>query len=295
MRTHRTALSLQLGFFGLVSAFYVADFWKLEQAGREGTARGVLVFTIPLVAAALGWVLGLERLRRSSASTAAVVVVGTVAAGLAIGAITGASFARGTGIGSSVEMGLYTSLALLPLVAAMTVLDRRIGRARVGSVVDDVDRRAPWVVVLATAAAGRVALSFNGGVLTWSATREPLPNTISIGLAWLALVGALAVLGSDVVAWGRVGRARRRIAEMTPRAPACDGACDDFLDLGVGDEAHEQRAEGPAYRTAHGAVAVVKGSPELAAPLTGHAALRSVAIVGAAVLALTVLPLLRIE
>jgi hypothetical protein len=283
-------LALPFGFLGLVAAFYISDFWCLAQTGDETTVRGILVCVIPLVASALGFALSLRSLARSRASTAAVLVLATLIAGLSIGGLAGSVFQRGPSVGGSVEMGLLTSIGILPLVAGMSILARRVGRARVGSLLDEADRRAPWVVVLACAAAGRVALVLNGSVLP---NRPPLPNSVSLGIAWLALVVSIAALLCDLVGYARVARARRRISGMIPRDPSTALPCSDVVDLGLGAEEHEELIGGPAYRSVALPLAVVKGAPDLAAAALGHAARRSAFIVGAAVIAVTVVPLLR--
>lgn len=290
--THRIQLALPFAFLGLVSAFYVADFWRFSPSGREGAARGVLAFALPLVCGGLGFALSARRIERSRGATASVLVLGTLVAGGLLGALTGAVFARPKGVGASVQMGILTAAALLPLAGAMTFLARRVGRARVGSIVDEADRRAPWIVVCACAAAGSVALRFNDHVVAYTASVLPASTSVSIGLAGLALVAAVVGLACDCVGWARVRVARRQIAAMSPRDPDIALPCSHVVDLGLGAEEHEELVGGPAYRSSAQPIAVVRGAPDEAAPAMGHAARRSLAIVAASALAVALAPLL---
>lgn len=292
--THRMQLALPFAFLGLVSAFYVADFWRFGQSGNEGTARGVLAFAIPLVAGALGFALSTRRVAEAhgAAFVSVVLVLGTLVAGGAIGALTGAVFARPTGVGASMQMGFFTSIVLLPLAGAMTFLARRVGRARVGSIVDEADRRAPWIVACACAAAGRLALLCNAGVIVYDPPARPPSTAVSMGLAWLGLVAAIAGFGCDAIGWARVRMARRRVAAMTLRDPATAFTCDDVVDLGLGREEHEELLGGPAYRTIAQPIAVVRGDVDESGAMMGRATLRSLLIVGASALALTLAPLI---
>ena len=98
----------------------------------------------------------------------------------------------------------------------------------------------------------------------------------------------VVMLVFDVRALQAARAAWRARLEMTPRHPDTAFPCDDVVDLGIGDEEHEELFGGPAYRTIAKPIRVVRGAPLAAIKLLRNAVVRGVAFIVVAVAALAV-------
>jgi hypothetical protein len=177
-----------------------------------------------------------------------------VAAGVCTGIIVG-SLAHAPWDGA--RLGLLCALLSFPLCAAVLRASERAGRARLGSLVRDTDRREVLGVVVLVAAIETLA-ELPGG-LGWATVGTPGP--------WVAVAVALASMPVLFVLLRRDLGARRRLFAETrdirerdhEQAPASHLP---KLDLGIGDEVSARHARGAtAYRDHDREIAFVIGSP----------------------------------
>lgn len=274
----RTHLALPFGLFGLAGSWVVADFYRLDVSGPEETARGVLTLGIPLVAALLGVVLSLRAISRSALVTWIAVCLGTAFAGMNLGVLTTiVAGSRGAAL-AGMQTGLLTGAVFLPFAALVTAAARRVGRARPFTVVDAIDRRAPWVVT-ATAIAGGRSLVFAAGSFWFYSPAYHRMNHVLDAITALAGAAALLLLLADLAALMSIRRSARCAAEMQPRDPLTALPCDDIEDLGIGEEEREEICGGPAYRTTARPLRVLRGSVRLSSRSAWVALARSAAAV----------------
>jgi hypothetical protein len=247
---------------GLVGAWLVGDYFGLGADRAEGDARGGLVLLAPVAAAALGLVLSARRVRRRGWVLGLAALFGT----LAVGAIVGSygtwlrvpSYTAGEAIRMGVPTGISTALVFLPFVWTIAAFARRVGRARAGSLVDECDGRRVWsFVAFGVAVACPIVLASSERSSLFS-----LRSTSSLGLvATLVLFVGLVM---DALSARRIGRAAMEVVGMR-EVDIARVDVEDVVDLGLGDEAHEEvQRGGTAYRTNERAVRAILGDPQLA-------------------------------
>jgi hypothetical protein len=255
---------------GLAGAWYVADFYRLGVLGEAENERGVLSFAIPVAAASVGLILSIKSVERSRWLSLFAGLASLLAAGALIGAVVGSNR---TTYADAALLGAVTSLAFAPAVVLITWLARIAGRARPGSLLDGADRRAPWAATAVFIAAGRIANSRDLIPTQFTSPFELRATSMAIGL--LACVVLVVILAFDLVSLKRARAALFAESEMTPRDPFEGLPCDDVIDVGIGNEEHEEVFGGPAYRSVAKPLRVLKGSPTLAIPPLRVAVLRA--------------------
>jgi hypothetical protein len=256
-RFHRLHLSLPFGLLGLVGAWLIADYFRFDIADSDGVARGTLTLLVPSAGALLGLVLSARSVVRHRWATWAIAVCGTLCLGAIIGQAS-SPFGLSHLDGDAFAAGAGTSLAFLPVVVTMTSLARRVGRARAGSLLDEADRRAPWIVVATGVAIGHVLVS-SGAAGTIYRTHS---YEVSVGLGQLSVAALAVMFGLDL--WGAAAavRALRGYRNLRRRGAGAETTCDDVVDLGIGDDENvELAASGSAYRTNERPARIVRGSP----------------------------------
>ncbi len=212
-----------------------------------------LSLVTPCVAALLGWAL--SRWLRGRAFLA-LLPVATVMAG----ALNGAVVALVAGPPDVCIFGAMFGAAvgavfILPL-APVALAWARVGRARAGTRVDAVHRRAVWVVcALAVVTAGWL-----GG--RWAeADAVRFVAAVASGLGLAALLALTLVDGVDLA---RLVRAARRVRRRVPLSPGSrdPAAADVVVDFGLGEEVAEVRTLArDAYRDMDRRWILVRGSP----------------------------------
>jgi hypothetical protein len=280
-------LALPLGLLGLAGAWIVADYYRFGVALEQEAARGTLAFAMPFASAAIGLLLSSRAVRRERWRTYAAGLAAIVLTGIAVGALIGALIGSRGYAAETALTGASTALAFLPAAALIVELANTAGRARIGSLVDAADRRAPWA---ATATCIAVGCSLERLELTpLQLALAPTLPSIAVAISGLALASLVVMLVFDLRALAGARAASRSIVDMTPRDPATALACNEVVDVGVGDEEHEALFGGHAYRCVPTPIRVVRGAPARGIELLRRAAVRGVAfaVVGAAAFAVT--------
>ncbi len=252
-------LALPLGALGMAGAAYVSDYFRFGFYRTGAEARGTFAVILPLAGALIGLVVSMRAVAMSRLRTYAAAIASTIVAGAVIGAVLHDALWGSSEAMESAGAGAVTGLVFLPFVALVMIAARISGRARPGSLVDLADRRAPWMVIAGVVAAGRllVCASPPEGLRLDAANRL---TSVSSAFALLASIAATLFVFFDVASYARARRAILTIASMAARDPSSSAPCDDTLDVGVGDEEHEELYGGPAYRTVWKPLRVVRGS-----------------------------------
>jgi hypothetical protein len=237
-----------------------------------------LTIITPVVCAFLG-----ARVNPRQADTAVGAVlaltVSAAIAGVANGAIIGFFAMPPHGALLASPWGFVCALPFVPVLAVIVLAARRVGRARLGSVVDRSDRRGVWVATMAAIALATVAVAPHGEAL------RGVPFWIALSATEVAL--ALTVL--DLVERRRIGRPvilggpLRVRAASSPAAPDDDaelGTHVEVYDAGLGDATFEEMAPAPQpYRSTERVVRIHRGSRALAREALAASAWRGVAAV----------------
>jgi len=266
---HRAHLALPFGLLGLFGASLTADHFGLSGTYRDGLARGPLTLFLPLVGAILGLLLSARWVTKRRWATVLVAVVGTeIAAGI-VGLVVAKLVWPKQDPAFGFSSGLVTGLAFVPVVALLLWLARRVGRARAGSLVDETDRRAPWMLIAVAVAV------FQGPVAYGARTIHHIHPDVTAALGVLALGAILVMTVLDVMALRRANASVLDIGNMRARDPSSAFPCEEMEDLGVGDDEHEAVEGGVGYRGNPRPIRVVRGTAELAVPILRGAVTRS--------------------
>ena len=267
---------LRLGppFFavGLVGGWLTAEVHQLGDAPAEVAIRGLLTVVTPVVAAFLGVRLSHEA-PRSLVSSALGLCVATVLAGVVNGVIVGFFAAPPWGALIGAPWGFICSLPFVPVLAAIAIAARSVGRARFGSIVDRSDRRAVWTAACAAISVATLAAvpHRSGGV----------PELVAL----LASAILMVLVAMDLVALQKLSRPVRLQGALRRRGPLQQDELDRHvvLDCGIGDAAYEEVAPaGTPYRSAEQVIRVHRGSRRLARAAMQAAALRGAISLGLA-------------
>ena len=195
---------------------------------------------------------------------ASAVLTGGTVAGALVGA---ASFGSALGIGSAAVHGFFSAIAFVPVCALVLAAARRAERARLGSIVAGVDRRAVWAILAAALAVATLA-----ALPGWPASRPEVASSpidplrarpwpaLAMALAALAVTVVFAIL--DVAALLRVRKAAGAPDLQERDEAALDGRERAArLDLGLGAGLAAVVAPSPsAYRGRERAVSLLLGS-----------------------------------
>ncbi|MBL8742488.1 MAG: hypothetical protein JNK04_15370 [Myxococcales bacterium] len=267
---HRLHLALPFGLLGLFGASLTADHFGLSGSYRDGLARGPLTLFLPLVGSLLGLLLSARAIAKRRWATVLVVILGTELAAATIGGVVSELIWPLQDPWYGVASGLATGLAFLPVVSLLVWLARRVGRARAGSLVDETDRRAPWMIIAIGVAA------FQGPVAYGARTIHHINPDVTAALGLLAFGAIVTMALLDFLALRRANASVLGIGSMRARDPDSAFPCEDVEDLGVGDDEHEALEGGVAYRGNPRPIRVVRGTPEVAVPMLRAAVTRSV-------------------
>jgi hypothetical protein len=193
-----------------------------------------------------------------------------------IGALVGASTGYQDGVTTGMTCGALAAVAAVPLSATVRNAALRTGRARLGSIVADADRREFW-------RPSRCLLRLGRGAPRWPAAAAgwvPAP--------WLALVTVLASVTATGAALRADRAARERVASATARVEERNSersAAADVprLDLGLGDELAQVEPGAATYRAQARDLALILGSPDeargaLRRAVRGHGAPQGVSL-----------------
>jgi hypothetical protein len=177
---------------------------------------------------------------------AIVVLVG----GALIGAIVGAALNCNRCIAMGALGGIVCSIAFLPVVIAVVRSARASQRARLGTLVARVDRRAVWSILATT-----LALTTLEAVPDWLSESD---GYVAVSIACACGAVVLAVLLWD----GRAnGSARATLADLAAPPAFADEAA-QTIDLGLGENVGARVARGvSAYRDRDRTLALVRGDP----------------------------------
>ncbi len=272
------SLPAVLAAWSSVVGWLVCDFHRVG----PGLFRVLVVCGAFGVGAAVGAGLAAESVRASRLRSAAVLVV--VLPMLSCLAGLGAAFVEDDGYGYQMYLqrdaavtGFCAGLAALPAVWLMSRAAERVDRARPGSVLHEIDRRALWTLPCATIAVG-AAFAFAGNPQLVSFHGE-MPSGLGIGT--IATLGLMVTFVLEASSARFAAAVRRSAADLRQREGWVDPTI-PVLDLGVGDQELEYHRPGrAAYRSAGGAELLVRGDPLVALRGARLAALRT----GAALIA----------
>lgn len=241
MRPADRTLALVAATLGFVGAAFLACIWL--DGFRMAVPSMLLVVSTTVVAGGLGQVAS----RRIESA------VGFATAALAAGAVNGAvlGFIAGLGLGhggaifmlpiAGAAFGLFCAMPFVPALTIAFQATRRLGRARAGSLVDEADRRAPWTATAVTVLVCGMAVAS-----AFPQARQPTLFAILFGAGAVSVILALQTARS----WFRA----RGWQQAFAGAEVGDGSAIDVpsgaetFDLGIGEEEHELRHRGDAYR-----------------------------------------------
>jgi hypothetical protein len=255
---------------GLAGAWLTADYYAVGLDAHDADVRAALTLVVPPTCAVLGLIVSARAIAQRRWLVWGVATAGTLVAGAAIGIGLAVFFQESRVIREGMIPGLVTAHLFLPAVVAAMYLARRVGRARAGSLVDESDRRGSWLVVATAVAAAQVAVA-HGDPGPWN--HQPVT---SFALGVLA-IGSLATMAwFDLAAYMEAQRAMLALVGMRPRAADATTGCPDVLDLGLGDEEHEELEQGgSAYRTNERPQRIVRGDSATAFEALRRALVRS--------------------
>jgi hypothetical protein len=283
----RGALAVALGILGLAAGWATADFFCLSSRSGELVLRWALLSVTPLAAAAIG---GLAARALDAAWWKASALVALVS--LAVGAVTGVLLGAVTEASTHVQVhgaisGLGAAAAMLPAVFLIFFAERNVGRARAGSLIGGLDRRA-----VAAAVAFAVAFGVVVAVPRWftSVHRPDRPSPDGpVTFAILAIAALVVVLVADIRALLVAQRCAVEVGAMAPRDAESSEAPRRFVDLGVG-EAWVEHVVRPvtAYRGAAEVLSSIRGDAIAARRIASRAVIRGVLAVALAVHAMSV-------
>lgn len=259
----------------------------LHVGSRAETAPFRVLLLVPslFVGAALGHVA--ERaLARPLRRGVRVVALSTLATGFVLGLIPCLGVHDRASLFDPL-VGALVAAAALPAALAAFFAERRIGRAREGSIVDQIDARATHLVV-ATALPIGLSLTRSSWIDGWSPAFRALPGVTDEAPTMLSLaaLGALvAITLADLGALLALRRAATLRLGMTAlaHAPPVRARRSAEIDVGLGDEHHALLgpAEGP-YRSPRRVRSSVRGEPSLGAAVARGAVVRDAVALGAA-------------
>jgi hypothetical protein len=287
-RTGRWDVSLALALLGIAAAWLAADYFRLGASSDAPRTRSVFVALSALASFAIG---SLSASRKTLAGSLMTLVLAGPASGAAVGVIVrlvSSQLANPSLDGAALD-GFLTGLGFLPAMALVLVAGRHIGRARAGSLVDDVDRRSAYVATALAIALG-VPIAVRGSAMaSWFTTS--LDMALAIGA--VACTGLFALAVADGLALRR-GRASLSDIESLETGESDPDAPYQGCDFGIGHDELVRVDRVDAYRGKPVVVGVVRGDHQTALRLLRDALARTVCAfllaVSAVVLAFTMMP-----
>jgi hypothetical protein len=271
------SLALPVSALGVGGALVAADFLRVGCFAGDGLLGTLLVVSIPLAAAGLGFAFRRPRIRATLPEQIALAMV-TCFVGTFFGACIGlaCSGERGFFPGGRDGLALGAVFAFAFFVVASAV--RRTGRARPSSIIDGSDR-------LFVAAAVAALLGVAAGVSHVHRMAHPLCEMAPTTGPIIAVASTLTLAIVVVLQAVRLARTSSHIANarqvfadaLAPGVPR--------IDFGVGDElGAEYAAIRSAYRDKPAAVTITQGSPSFASDaLAGALAMEAAMLVACVV------------
>lgn len=184
-----------------------------------------------------------------------------VIAGASIGVVVGLTTWGEEGVGPCALGGAIYALAFLPAALVVQGASMRAARARLGSIVADVDRRTVTVSLLAVVA---FAAMTQAPALALSQFSELVHRLVQPALS--IAVGAACAAGIARIRWMDED-ARARLEEVASEAPWLERTetipidpSSGAIDLGLGGDRWARRFEPATYRTASRTEVVLRGS-----------------------------------
>ncbi len=278
---HRLHLALPLGLLGLVGSLLLLDLFGLSEGYRDGAARAPLTFFMPLAGGLLGLALSARAVRSRAWATWVVVFAGTELCAMVVGAIGAKALWQGQ-LGWGMSSGALAGLGFMPFIAAIALTARRVGRARAGSLLDEVDRMAPWLIIATGVCVAQLPVVYSARVIY-----RIDPDT-SAALGLLAF-GAIVIMATmNVRALRSAQTLCVELATMRPRDAGNALPCEEQIDLGIGDEEHEDVGKSQGFRANQRPTRVLRGSADLALPAIKTRADASMVLLAAAMCGLAI-------
>lgn len=288
------SLTWPLAAIGLAGGWLTAD--ALGLGSNEAAPRWLLVGITPVTAGCFGWWLSVARRTDDGVAprflgepltSAFLVALATLFAGVLNGAVIGLFAVPIVGAIAGSIFGLFCAVPFIPAIGATVWAARVAGRARPGSLVDGVSRRAVWAAVV-----GSVALAC---AMVWSSASDerrfygpPRDGGIGPVVTILLCVAAILLLAADAAALVRTRLAAADLARMVDAAESdpVEPAAASVLDLGLGAASHVEKAPSPTvYRARERVLRIIRGSPAEAEKAIRVALLRGALVVAACALA----------
>ena len=287
-RRGRWDVSLALALLGIAAAWLAADYFRLGSSSDAPRTRSVFVALSALTSFAIG---SLSASRKTLPGSLMTLVFLGPASGAIVGVIVrlASSHVASPSLDGAAIDGFLTGLGFLPAMALVLVAGRNIGRARAGSLVDDVDRRSAYVATALTIALG-VPIAVRGSPMASWFTAS-LDMALAIGA--VACTGLLALAVADGLALRR-GRASLSDVESLETGESDPDAPYDGCDFGISHEELVRIDRVDAYRGKPVVVGVVLGDHQTGLSLLRDALGRTVCAfllaVSAVVLGFTMMP-----
>lgn len=258
-----------------LAAWLVCDFQRLGYYPGDVFLRAAAVAGGALGGTFLGAILQGERVARSRLWTTLVlgVVLPLVGAGIGLGATVAFGSSATSVLEEATFTGLVGGLAAIPGVALTARAAKRADRARPGSVIHEIERRAVWTLPAATLALGTVFAVRRNPYLLRMAHEDPAP---ALAIAVIATISLIITFAQEISAVRFSSRVAATASELRPReADALESQDAPQIDLGVGKQVLEQIQNGFSYRSAETISLIVRGDPALANAIARRAALRT--------------------
>lgn len=281
-------MSLALALLGIAASWLAADYFRLGASSDAPRTRSVFVALSALSSFAIG---SLSASRKTLVGSLVTLVLAGPASGAVVGIIVrlvSSQLASPSLDGAALD-GFLTGLGFLPAMALVLVAGRKIGRARAGSLVDDVDRRSAYVATALAVALG-VPIAVRGSAMaSWFTTSLDMP--LAIGA--LACTGLLALVVADALAL-RQGRASVSDVDSLETGESDPDEPYQGCDFGIGHEELVRIDRVDAYRGKPVVVGVVRGDHQTGLGLLRDALARTVCAfllaVSAVALGFTMMP-----
>lgn len=285
VRLDRSGLVLPFTAVGAAAGWLSAEVLTNPRVDLAELDQAWLAAAVPAVAAAaIGECLGRWSARHMDRHPPRVTWAVVAISMLMGGALAGATIGRlDNGVdehGAGAVTGALSALVLVPVAVAVIAVAKRAERARLGSLVAGVDRRATWSIP-----AAMVAILASGGALDWTCHGHA-PPLVALAMAGAGAAIVLAALVADVVTLRRIVRLGGDSAFEPHDLSGPLRAGEPDVDLGLGDEVRAQLVNEGAYRSRPRAIALLRGSVDEAREAASHAIRRGTLGLAGAALAL---------
>lgn len=244
----------------------------------------LLIGVTPVVAGLLGHFLTSRVHPHGPLRTSILFAFSVVAAGAVNGMVIGAMLGGPLGMLFGVPFGALFSLPFLPALGLLTVLARRIGRARPDSLVDRADRRSVWTALAACCALASL-IPTDGIFGRYRDPRDMALPALGLGLT----VGLFVTDCAALLFIGQLERSLRRLRTRAGHGPLPASGDVAVVDMGLGDDDQQVEELGPGqavYRSTDQVRRVFRGDFDKAKRALGRTLMLDI---GALLLALSAL------